>query len=98
LPEKRKSAAFDESKLTKGQVRKLNALRKSVGVEIGNKAFADWLVSRPNASGPEVDRDAEAIAEILWPKVEKKAIRIPRGGYILRRGRGRIIVEPTQES
>ena len=35
---------IDESTLTKGQRRKLNALRKSVGDEIGAQAFAAWLV------------------------------------------------------
>ena len=34
---------IDQSTLTKGQVRKLNALRKSVGNDIGEKAFGKWL-------------------------------------------------------
>ena len=34
---------IDESTLTKGQVRKLNALRKSVGDAIAEEAFAKWL-------------------------------------------------------
>ena len=34
---------IDETALTKGQRRKLNALRKSVGEEIGEQAFAAWL-------------------------------------------------------
>ena len=37
------SGQIDESALTKGQLRKLNALRKSVGDEIGERAFATWL-------------------------------------------------------
>ena len=32
-----------EADLTKGQLRKLNALRKSVGPDIGERAFAQWL-------------------------------------------------------
>ena len=40
---------IDESALTKGQRRKLNALRKSVGDEVGERAFAEWLASRPVA-------------------------------------------------
>ena len=33
------STGIDEGSLTKGQVRKLHALRKSVGVEIGERTF-----------------------------------------------------------
>ena len=40
---------IDESTLTKGQRRKLNALRKSVGDEIGAQAFAAWLSSQQAA-------------------------------------------------
>lgn len=36
---------FDEKTLTKGQLRKLTALRKSLGEEIANGAFAQWLKS-----------------------------------------------------
>ncbi len=32
-----------EKNLTKGQLRKLNALRKSVGPAIGERAFVEWL-------------------------------------------------------
>ena len=40
------STAIDESTLTKGQLRKLNSLRKSVGNDIGERAFAEWLAAR----------------------------------------------------
>ena len=36
--------AIDETGLTKGQVRKLNALRKSVGDNLAEEVFAKWLV------------------------------------------------------
>ena len=84
---------FDENTLTKGQRRKLNALKKSVGEEIGERAFAEWLSSQDSAAGSEVDENATLIAETLWPLVKEKTLAIPRGGYLLRRGRGRIIVE-----
>ena len=38
---------IDEKALTKGELRKLTALRKSVGDEIGDKAFMDWLRKQP---------------------------------------------------
>ncbi len=34
---------LDEKALTKGELRKLTALRKSVGEDMGDKAFMDWL-------------------------------------------------------
>ena len=45
------SGSFDEATLTKGQVRKLNTLRKSVGNKIGDKAFADWLAKQTRTIG-----------------------------------------------
>ena len=51
------STHIDESALTKGQRRKLNALRKSVGNEIGAQAFAAWLSSQ-QAAGTTADANA----------------------------------------
>ena len=84
---------IDEGALTKGQLRKLNALRKSVGNEVGEKAFAEWLSSRPVAAP---DGNATLIVDTLWPMVQQGTLAIPRGGYLIRRGRGRIIVEPAK--
>ena len=86
---------IDENSLTKGQRRKLNALRKSVGTEIGEEAFAAWLASQPAATGT-ADANAALIVDTLWPLVQQGALAIPRGGYLLRRGRGRIVVEPAK--
>ena len=88
-------SAIDESALTKGQRRKLNALRKSVGNDIAERAFLEWLWAQPEATGAEPDENAAAIVEMLWPLVQGGRLKIPRGGYLLRRGRGRIIVERT---
>ena len=86
---------IDESALTKGQIRKLNALRNSVGDEVGERAFAEWLALQ-GAVGPKPDGNAAMIVDTLWPMVEQGALSIPRGGYVIRRGRGRIIVEPAK--
>ena len=85
---------IDENALTKGQRRKLTALRKSVGTEIGEQAFAAWLASQPAAAA--ADANAALIVDTLWPLVQQGALAIPRGGYLFRRGRGRIVVEPAQ--
>ena len=88
------SSLIDESTLTKGQRRKLNALRKAVGNEIGERTFAEWLSSRPVA---KPDENAALIVDTLWPLVQQGKLAIPRGGYLLRRGRGRIIVESAKQ-
>ena len=41
--------AFKEDQLNKGQARKLTALRKSLGDDIADKAFAEWMTSRPES-------------------------------------------------
>ena len=89
------SIEIDESGLTKGQRRKLNVLRKSIGNEIGERAFVEWLASQPSA-GAAPDGNATLIVDTLWPLVQQGTLAIPRGGYLLRRGRGRIIVEPAK--
>ena len=86
---------IDESVLSKGERRKLNALRRSIGNEIGDRAFLEWLSSRASDADKE-DRNAAAMIDILWPMVKEGKLTIPRGGYLLRRGRGRIIVEAAR--
>ena len=88
------STPIDESTLTKGQLRKLTALRKSVGDEIGERAFAEWLSSLPPMN--KADENAALITATLWPLVQQGRLTIPRGGYLVRRGRGRVIVEPVR--
>ena len=85
---------IDESALTKGQLRKLNTLRKSVGADIGDRAFAEWLVSQAKAE--TADRNLETIVDALWPLVRQGKLQIRRGGYLVRRGRGRLTVEPGE--
>ena len=86
---------IDESTLTKGQLRKLNALRKSVGDEVGERAFAEWLASQGTVKA-EQDGNAAMIVDTLWPMVQEGTLAIPRGGYLIRRGRGRVIVEAAK--
>ena len=88
------AAGIDEAALTKGELRKLNALRKSVGDTIGTRAFAQWMKQRAKAAPAAArDKNAEMIADTLGGLVKSRGLRIPRGGYLVRRGRGRVIVE-----
>lgn len=82
---------LDESALTKGQLRKLNALRNSVGPSIADEAFTKWLDQEREMQ--EIDENAETISDALWSLVQDGKLSIRRGGYIVRRGRGRVIVE-----
>ncbi len=61
---------IDEKALTKGELRKLNALRKSVGDEIGDKAFMDWLRKQPAGMAEPDDNNAILIADTLIPLIE----------------------------
>ena len=87
---------FNEDELTKGQLRKLNALRKSLGGPIANRAFGEWLASQPEPIEAG-DKNAELIAAALIKPINQGKLRIPRGGYLVRRGRGRVIVERIGE-
>ncbi len=84
---------LDLKELTKGELRKLNALRKSIGDDIAEEAFAKWLESKVSSTANGADKNADRIQAALQPLIEKKKLSIPRGGYLLRRGRGRVIVE-----
>ncbi len=66
---------LDEKALTKGELRKLNALRKSVGEDIGEKAFMDWLRKKPPAVAELEDKNAALIADTLIPLIEKISSR-----------------------
>src|SRR5262249_35115046 len=92
MPRGRKKSGMDVVGLSKGQQRKLNALRKSLGDEIADRAFAEWMKSQP-AGDEGSDKNAGKIVEALQRLIENGQLRIPRGGYIVRRGRGRVIVE-----
>lgn len=82
---------IDESKLTKGELRKLEALRKSLGDEIANEAFAKWYDTR-RGTVVETDPNIEMLHDALAPLLD--TIRMPQGGaYVLRRGRRRFIIE-----
>lgn len=84
---------IDETTLTKGQLRKLNALRKSIGDKIADGAFSEWLSSQSAATGSAADKNAELIADTLWDLVRDGRLALPRSGYMVKRGRRRVIVE-----
>ena len=86
-------SGITETNLSRGQLRKLNALRKSVGPAIGERAFVKWLKKANSKKGTEGDRNADLIAEAVHRALKDKRLRMCRGGYLVRRVRGWVIVE-----
>jgi len=80
---------IDESTLTKGQLRKLNALRKSVGDNIAEEAFTKWLEAQSKVSKEARDPVADVLVAALAHLQHDKAFRLGRRGYIVRRAKGR---------
>ena len=82
--------AIIEKNLTKGQIRKLNALRKSIGDKLANEVFAKWLkeqVKKHSSSQP--DPVADQIRDALSPLANDKSIRLGNRGYSIHRARGK---------
>ena len=81
--------SIDQSTLTKGQIRKLNSLRKSVGNDIGEKAFGKWLATQSKVTKEVRDPVADALVAALWNLKDNKNIRLGRKGYVIRRAKGK---------
>ena len=80
---------IDHSTLTKGQVRKLNALRKSVGDNIAEDAFGKWM--KTQAKTPKEVRDpvADALGGALSNLISDKRCKLGTKGYVVRRAKGK---------
>jgi hypothetical protein len=82
--------SFDEAALTKGEMRKLNALRKAVGDDLGREAFGKWFKARANAEIIEkTDPTAEKLAAALSALEKDASFRLGHKGYTIRRARGK---------
>ena len=79
-----------ESTLTKGQMRKLNALRKSVGEKLGNEVFAKWIAQQASAAEKlKPDPITLKIEEALAQYADDRSFRLGNYGYTIRRARGK---------
>ena len=81
--------SLDLSTLTKGQTRKLNALRKSLGNEIADAAFAKWMRTQTKENSVQIDPVAEKIKVALSSLVHDNAFRLGSKGYIIKRSKGK---------
>ena len=81
--------AIDETGLTKGQVRKLNALRKSVGDNLAEEVFAKWLVREAASQATsKPDPVAMKIIKALASFENDPKFNLGNYGYTLRRAKG----------
>jgi len=81
--------SLDLSTLTKGQTRKLNALRKSLGNEIADDAFAKWMRTQTKKETVQIDPVAEKIKVALSSLEHDKAFRLGSKGYLIKRSKGK---------
>ena len=82
--------AIDESTLNKGQIVKLNALRKSVGDDLADAVFTKWLKRQVSTNIVEkADPIAEKLTDALSKLVKDKTFRLGNKGYTVRRARGK---------
>ena len=81
--------SIDQSTLTRGQIRKLNALRKSIGDDIAEDAFGKWMKSQTKTSKETRDPVADALVSALAHLQHDKGFRLGRRGYVVRRAKGR---------
>jgi hypothetical protein len=77
----------DMSDLTKGEIRKLNALKKSIGDELGQKAFDEWR--KANSKSEKSDKVAERIVSILSSAEGVESLNLGAKGYTIFKSRGR---------
>ena len=80
----------DETGLTKGLVRKLNALRKSVGGELAEEVFAKWLERGAGSQAKsKPDPVAMKIVNALAGFENDPKFKLGNHGYTLRRSKGK---------
>ena len=88
---------IQESKLNKGHLRKLKTLRTSLGKKIADEAFSKWQkeIAGGKKKASKVDPVAARIADCISKEDKKKPkLKLPRSGYLVRRGyQGVIVVE-----
>ena len=81
--------SIDQSTLTKGQIRKLTALRKSVGNDIADDAFGKWMKSQSKITKEVRDPVADALVAALANLKDVRNFRLGRKGYVVRRAKGK---------
>ena len=82
--------AINEKSLTKGQLRKLSVLRKSLGGKIADQAFAQWVKEQPvKSASVKTDPVADKIVKAISDLAKDKSFNLGRRGYVVRRAKGK---------
>ena len=81
--------SIDHSTLNKGQVRKLNALRKSLGNDIAEDAFSKWMTAQTKTPKDVRDPVADALVSALDQFKDDKTFNLGTKGYVVRRAKGK---------
>jgi hypothetical protein len=85
--------SFKEKDLSKGDLRKLKAIRKSLGDKIADDAFAIYLSEKSKKPVIKMDQNAELIRILVEKDILDGKIKLPNKGYIIKRGRRKVKVE-----
>ena len=80
---------IDLSTLTKGQIRKLNALRKSIGNDIAEDAFGKWMKTQSKTPKEVRDPVADALVTALDQFKDDKTFNLGAKGYVVKRSKGK---------
>ena len=80
---------IDHSVLTKGELRKLNALRKSIGDDIADVAFGKWMKTQSKTPKDVGDPVADALVAALSNLKSDKSFKLGTKGYVVRRAKGK---------
>ena len=81
--------AIGEKELAKGELRKLNAIPKSLGDKIADPAFEKWLKQHASTKKVEiVDPVAQKIEQALAGLENGKSVKLGNLGYSVRRAKG----------
>lgn len=93
---------INEKELSKGQIVKLNALRKSVGDDLAEDVFSKWMKRQASSKKTEkADPVAEKLKAALSSLEKDDMFRLGNQGYTVRRARGKgasgFIVEKNEK-
>ena len=81
---------MNKKSLSKGQLRKLNALRKSLGIQIADKAFNEWMKQQAKQAPAErADPVVNKLMAALKGLEKDKSVNLGRKGYVIKRAKGR---------
>ncbi len=80
---------MDVTSVTKGQIRKLNVMKKSIGDNLGEQAFSIWLRTQTKVSVAKKDPVAEKLKAAISGLDSDSSVNLGAKGYTIKRARGR---------